>query len=162
MIQGSSWCPCLDRRGGQEEVNSKLNKPVVLWRQSGMDLSRTQMSAASSSPCQAVTWAPERGTEGNWHPQILSWDHKCEIPLLWEPMGISGDDLFSWSTFTARSVFDQIPPIKISIDPLNVPNLKDFTQTSLWQEMLWASSKPVRIFHQLQSTWVWHSESQHW
>lgn len=155
MIQGSSWCPCLDRRGGQEEVNSKLNQPVVLWRQSGMDLSRTQMSAAShphvrQSPGLLREAQRETGTLRSW-----AGTTNVRFPSF-------GDNLFSWSTFTARSVFDQIPPIKISIDPLNVPNLKDFTQTSLWQEMLWASSKPVRIFHQLQSTWVWHSESQHW
>lgn len=141
MIQGSSWCPCLGRRGGQEEVTSKPKQPVVLWRHSGIDLTKTQVSTASASPCQAVTWAPERGTERNWHPQILSWNHQCKISLLQEQMGIPGYDLLTWSAFTLRSGFDQIPQaIKISIDPYNVPNLKDlcwdFTWTSLWQEML--------------------------
>lgn len=167
MIQDSSWWPCLDRRGGQEEVTSKLKQPVVLWRQSGIDLNKTQMSTASASPCQAVTWTPERGTDRNWHLQVLSWKHQYEISLPWEPVGTPGDDLFTWSTFTARSGFDQIPQtITISLDPFDVSNQKACAGTShkpvYCRRCSAASSKQVRIFQHLQSTWVWHPENQHW
>lgn len=41
-------------------------------------------------------------------------------------MGTPGHHLFTWSTFTARSGFDQIPQtIKISMEPFNLSNLKD-------------------------------------